>query len=151
MASPRIVLISRLILENKGQILLLAQTTKNGGKHSLPGGKVEAEETPIVALIRECKEEADINVNSENLKLVHVLHRQKNGELWIVMYFIALRWEGALISKEPKKFKRTAWFPIDNLPKNISRITKSVLEKYHKGITYSEINSKTTAQKSKTN
>lgn len=139
MALPRISIITRLILENKGEILLLTQTTKNGGKFSLPGGKVEANESPIQALIRECKEEADINVNVENLKLVHVLHRQKTEEVHIVMYFKTIRWHGNLMSKEPKKFKNVGWHPLDNLPQKMSKITRSVLDKFHKGVLYSEV------------
>lgn len=138
MATPRVVLISRLILENRGQILLLAQTTKNGGKYALPGGKVEVDETPTQALIRECKEEADIDLNEDNLKLVHVLHRYKSNETLLVMYFKAVHWKGSLTSKEPKKFKKAEWFLLNNLPKNLSRTTKSVLELFHKGINYSE-------------
>ncbi len=138
MASPRIILITRLILENKGQILLLAQTTKNGGKHSLPGGKVEPKETPIEALIRECKEETDISIHAENLKLAHVLHRQKGADTLVIMYFKTIHWQGELMAKEPKKFKKAAWFPLNQLPKNISRVTKSVLDNFHKGVLYSE-------------
>jgi ADP-ribose pyrophosphatase YjhB (NUDIX family) len=138
MASPRTTLITRLILEHRGQVLLLAQTVRNGGKHALPGGKVEPNETPLTALIRESKEEADINVAHDNLKLAHVLHRQKDDETLVVIYYKSSKWQGDLVSKEPKKFKKAAWYPLDNLPKNISRITKSVLEHYRKGVTYSE-------------
>lgn len=147
MTLPRTVLISRLILENKGKILLLAQTNKNGGKHSLPGGKVELNETPIDALIRESKEEADIELSAENLELVHLLHRQKGDEIQITMYFKALRWHGNLRSKEPKKFKNVAWISLEELPKNLSKSTRTVLINFHKGIRYSEVISKKTVQK----
>jgi 8-oxo-dGTP diphosphatase len=139
MASPRTILVSRLILEHQGQVLLLAQTVRNGGKHALPGGKVDAGETPITGLIREAKEEADIDISPETLQLVHVLHRQKNEETMIVMYYKTNKWQGGLVSKEPKKFKKAVWFPILQLPKNISKITKSVLEQYRRGVIYSEI------------
>lgn len=139
MATPRVSIITRLILENKGEILLLAQTNQNGGKFSLPGGKVEPNESPIEALVRECREEADINIKVENLRLVHVLHRQKAEEAHVVMYFKTIRWHGNLISKEPKKFKKVEWFPLDNLPKKMSKITRSVLDKFHKGVLYSEV------------
>jgi 8-oxo-dGTP diphosphatase len=139
MAAPRTILVSRLILEHQGRVLLLAQTARNGGKHALPGGKVDAGETPIVALIREAKEEADIDISPETLHLVHVLHRQRNEETLVVMYYKTNRWQGGLISKEPKKFKKAVWFPILELPKNISKITKSVLEQYRRGVLYSEI------------
>lgn len=139
MAASHTILVSRLILEHQGKVLLLAQTAKNGGKHTLPGGKVDVGETPITALIREAKEEADIDISPETLKLVHVLHRQKSEATLVIMYYKTNKWQGGLVSKEPKKFKKTIWFPILDLPKNISKITKSVLEQYRSGVLYSEM------------
>ncbi len=40
MAIVPTVMIVRLLLEEEGKILFLSQTLKNGGRFSLPGGKV---------------------------------------------------------------------------------------------------------------
>jgi 8-oxo-dGTP diphosphatase len=139
MASPTITLVSRLILEHNNHILFLEQTDRNGGKFSLPGGKVDDGETPLAALFRECKEEADIELKAENIELAHVLYRRKKTETIVVMYYKALAWQGTVVSKEPKKFKKVTWCAWNNLPKKISTVTAFVLQQYQQGIVYSEI------------
>ena len=138
MPAHKVTMIARLILERRGNILFLAQTTKNGGKYSLIGGKVENHEMASEALVRESFEEAGIELKVENLRLVHVLQRQKVNETMIVLYFHSNKWTGEAQTREPKKFKRVHWCPSDNLPKNISRITKKVLVSYVKGEMFSE-------------
>jgi 8-oxo-dGTP diphosphatase len=138
MPAHKVTMIARLILEKRGNILFLAQTTKNGGKYSLIGGKVENHEMASEALVRESFEEAGIELSVGNLRLVHVLQRQKANETMIVLYFHSTEWTGEAQSREPKKFKRVHWCPTNNLPKNISRITKKVLVAYSKGERFSE-------------
>lgn len=138
MPAHKVTMVARLILEKRGNILFLAQTTKNGGKYSLIGGKVENHEMASEALVRESFEEAGIELKEENLRLVHVLQRQKVNETMIVLYFRSTEWTGEAQSREPKKFKRIHWCPTNNLPKNISRITKKVLIAYAKGERFTE-------------
>jgi 8-oxo-dGTP diphosphatase len=138
MSSQKITHTVRLILENQGHILLLAQTTKNGGKYALVGGKVEFSESLTEALIRECKEETDIELNLDDLKLVHVMYQQKRASKNVIFFFHAIRWEGYGISKELQKFKSTAWFPLHQCPENLSRITKAALQFFQNNITLSE-------------
>ena len=134
----KITLIARLLLEHNGKILFLAQTTQNGGKYSLVGGKIESEEMATEALARESLEECGLVVRTEDLKLVHVLYRNKTNETMIVLYFKPTAWTGELAVREPKKFKRVNWFPSNDLPKNISPVTKKVLLRYHKGAMFTE-------------
>lgn len=148
---PRIILVSRLILEHRGRVLLLEQTARNGGKYALPGGKVEDNETPITALIRECREEANVTLLPENLELVHVLHRTKKDEVLIVMYYRTTHWHGVPTAREPKKFKEAKWFLWEHLPEHFSQVTRGVLEKYQQNISYSEHNGKNSIYRTATN
>lgn len=129
----------RLIIEEQGKILLLEQTQKNGGKHTLIGGSVEHKEAAMDAVIRECSEESGIEVRREDLSLVHTLHKIKDGEHRVVLYFKAWRWSGVMESREPKKFKNLNWVLIDHLPLNTSPTVAYVLARYRQGITYSEL------------
>ncbi|MFK8104245.1 MAG: NUDIX domain-containing protein [Saprospiraceae bacterium] len=129
----------RLILEEQGKVLLLKQTVQNGGKYTLIGGTVERGEHALEAIIRECSEESGIRIFKTDLTLVHTLHKIKDGDHRVVLYFKAKRWTGVLESREPKKFKKLSWEPIDALPNNISPTIKQVLLKYRGGINYSEI------------
>ncbi|MEM1320336.1 MAG: NUDIX hydrolase [Bacteroidota bacterium] len=132
----------RLILEQNGEILLLQQTNQNGGKYTLIGGTVEAEEFPIDALIRESHEEAGITLFRENLRLVHTLFKRKSADLRIVIYFKATTWKGRITSKEPEKFEKVSWHPIDELPDSTSPTVQHILRQYLKGNMYSEFSKK---------
>lgn len=138
MAKDKIQLKVRLIIEQDGRILMLRQTSKNGGKHALIGGTVDVGEFPIDALIREAAEEAGLLLEKHQLKLVHTLYKQMRTSSRIVMYFKARRWKGEISSREPKKFKKVLWVPFSELPVNTSPTVKHVLGQFKLGITYSE-------------
>jgi 8-oxo-dGTP diphosphatase len=122
-----------LILEQEGEILLLEQTNANGGRHALIGGKVEIEEFATQSLVRECLEEAGIVVQEQDLALVHALHIHKGKKRQMILYFKARRWEGDVASCELKKFKQATWYALDALPDNLSEMTRTVLEHYKTG------------------
>jgi ADP-ribose pyrophosphatase YjhB (NUDIX family) len=130
----------RLILEENGKMLFLRQTKKNGGRYSLVGGNVEDNEFAREALAREAHEEAHIHVEPADMQLVHVLHRHKlkKDETLLVLYFKATRFYGEPESQEPKKFMDVAWLPVANLPDNVSKATKHVIQRLSRGEIYSE-------------
>ena len=139
MTRTKILLKARLIVEDHGQILLLKQTSKNGGKYTLVGGTVEDYEFARKALIRESFEESGIILKAKDLQLVHTLHKKKDEITRIVLYFKAIDWTGEIKSQEPKKFKEVAWFPIDELPRGMSSTVRHALKHYRRGSRYSEM------------
>lgn len=129
----------RLILYNKGNILLLRQKKSLGGNYTLVGGTIEVTEYALEALIREAEEEAGLRLKAEDLQLVHVLHkRTKNSGHRITLYFKATKWDGKIVTGEPNKFKEAAWFSLENLPANLSDTVSHVLREYREGRMYSE-------------
>jgi 8-oxo-dGTP diphosphatase len=126
-----------LILENKGKILLLEQTDDNGGRYSLIGGKVEKEEFATQSLVRESMEETGILLSEQDLALVHALHIHKGKKSQMILYFRARNWDGDPTSCELKKFKQAKWFSLDRLPENMSEMTRTVLEHYKNGGSFS--------------
>jgi 8-oxo-dGTP diphosphatase len=136
MPARKTTIVCRLLLEREGQYLFLSQTSKNGGKLSLVGGKVDAGELVLHALIRESLEEIGIFLEAQHLELTHVLQREKSNETMVVMYFRANEWYGEPASREVKKFTHVEWHSIENLPPNISPITKKVLRNHIKGISF---------------
>lgn len=143
MNTLKLTLKTRLLLEHKGKILLLKQTSSNGGKYTLVGGSVEKYELVKPALVRESMEEAGIMLKAKNLKLVHTLFKKKNeNSIRIVLYFKAEKWGGDVESREPKKFKKTVWYPLDDLPGNMSPTVKHFLKQYKIGNPYSEFEKK---------
>lgn len=137
MANFKISLKVRLILYNKGKILLLKQTKPNGGNFTLVGGTIELEEQAKQSLIRESYEEAGIILKPEHLQLVHVLQKLKKNEQRITLYFKANNWKGDIYPKESHKFNGAEWFHLDKLPNRLTGTVKHVLTAYRKGHFYS--------------
>ena len=140
--SQRILLKARLILEYHGMVLLMKQTSENGGKYTLVGGTIENDEYAKSALIRESKEEADIILKPDNLKLVHILHKKKGPNSRVVLYFKSKNWKGQPKSLERQKFKKVEWFPLDELPAKLSPTVAHVFKRYKSGDYYSELKKK---------
>lgn len=138
MADQKIELKVRLILYDKGKILLLKQTKPNGGNYTLVGGNVEAGEYATQSLIREAYEEAGIILKEKDLSLVHVVQKATAKQQRIVLYFKTFRWEGNLRTREPHKFKEAVWFGLDELPRNLTATVRHVLEEYRKGNMFSK-------------
>ncbi len=64
-----------LIFNTQNKIALLHETVKN--YHSLPGGQVEANETPLESAKRECLEETGFEIN--NIKFIGVVREVLSG------------------------------------------------------------------------
>ena len=139
MAKFSVSLKARLILEDRGRILLLKQTKPNGGKYSLIGGTIERQEYAAETLIRESYEEAGVELTRADLTLVHVLHKRYKKSHRIVLYFRAHHYEGEPESKERKKFENVEWHPYGELPENLTETVRSVLQSYGRGRLYSEL------------
>ena len=81
MALEKITLKTRLILYHRGSIMLLKQTKPNGGRYTFVGGTIESSEFAKQTLVREAFEEAGIVLQTDDLRLAHVLHKKdKNGK-----------------------------------------------------------------------
>jgi ADP-ribose pyrophosphatase YjhB (NUDIX family) len=126
--------------------MFLEQTTKNGGRYALIGGKVETKEFAVSTLVREAMEEVGIEIHEANLRLVHVLQEQKNKKTQIILYFKAKRWNGDLKSAEPKKFKDVRWFSYLDLPENLNPITRRVLERIYEGESFTAVDTQEVSQ-----
>ena len=129
---------ARLILYDRGRILLLKQTRGNGGNYTLVGGTVESDEFARASLVRETREEAGIQIAEEDLTLVHVLHKRSKSNQRINLYFKASKYRGIVQNMEDHKFKAAQWFPINKLPEGVTATVKQALQAYRAGRLYSE-------------
>ena len=139
MANKKISIKTRLLLIDKGSVLLIKQTKPNGGKFTFVGGNIEKKEFAKASLIREAMEEAAIKLEAKDLQLAHVLHKKDAQNMRIILYFKTEKWEGAPKNLEPQKFKKVKWHKLDALPKQLSRTARHVLKMYRTGYMYSEL------------
>ncbi|MDD4108603.1 MAG: NUDIX domain-containing protein [Prolixibacteraceae bacterium] len=134
---------SYLTLVKNNKILLLRRynTGYEDGKYSMIAGHVDSNETFTQCIIRESKEEAEILLKTENLRVVHVMHRKtsayENNER-VDIFFIAEKWKGKLVNKEPYKCDDLSWFDLNNIPDNTIPYIKQAIEGIKNKIYYSE-------------
>ena len=73
---------------NQNEEILLAlrkNTGYNDGKYELPGGHVDENEDIMHAMVREAKEELNIDLKTEDLKIEHILHHFKGNRLKFII------------------------------------------------------------------
>ena len=115
---------SYLTLAKDNKILLLRRfnTGYQDGNYSMIAGHVKPGETFTQCIIREAEEEAGIVIKPENLKVFHIMHRNsgatENDER-INVFFIAEKWEGSIVNKEPHRCDDLSWFNLNSIPDNV--------------------------------
>ena len=109
------LLVSAVALIDPDGRVLLAQRPESkslAGLWEFPGGKVEAGETPEAALIRELKEELDIDTWTSCLApLTFASHSYDDFHL-LMPLFACRRWQGTVRATEGQKL---AWVKPGNL------------------------------------
>lgn len=100
------LLVAAAALINENDEVLLAQRPKGkrlAGKWEFPGGKVEENESPEEALIRELKEELDIEVLAEDLEPFWFLshdYRKEYGFHLLMPVYLCRVWRGEATALE---------------------------------------------------
>jgi len=131
-----------LMRENNGKEEILLQKRQNTGYADgcydfSATGHVEAFESMTKALIREAKEEIDIDIKAEEIEFVCLIHRISE-DVYYNGYFKVTKWEGKPRINEPEKNEEIKWFAIDDMPENLVPDRKLAMENYKKGIKYNE-------------
>jgi len=131
---------SYLILFENNKTLLLKRfnTGYEDGNYSLIAGHVEKGESFTNAIIREAYEEANIKLEAENLKVVHIMHRKSIDSERVDVFFTADKWEGEVKNKEQHKCLDLAWFELNRIPENTVLYIKDAIYKTKNNIFYSE-------------
>lgn len=129
-----------LLLLKEGKVLLSRRfnTGYMDGGYSLPAGHLEEGETLTACMRREAEEEVGIQLDTKNLKLVHVMHRKTN-RFYIDCFFTVHSWVGEPRVCEPDKCDRVEWFELIHLPDNILPYVKLAIENSQKNILFSEL------------
>jgi 8-oxo-dGTP pyrophosphatase MutT (NUDIX family) len=129
------------VKEHKILLVLRKGTGWMDGNYGLPAGHFEKGEELKTALIREVSEEVGIVVDSANLTLYHVMHRNEkkidNFE-YVDFFFKVEYWEGEPKNNEPGKAEEVKWFDLDSLPKNMVPNVKAGINYYRSKIFFSE-------------
>jgi 8-oxo-dGTP diphosphatase len=99
---PVVLVVAVALVDTDGRVLLAQRPAGKSmaGLWEFPGGKVQPGETPEVALIRELKEELDIDVTEACLApLSFASHRYERFHLLMPLY-VCRRWNGIVTPRE---------------------------------------------------
>lgn len=119
MAEHLIAVYSLILLKKNNEILLLKRSATNRfapNHYSLPGGRVEKNETFRQALVREVQEELGISIDESQLTFVHSFYKKGTENELAAFVFECHQWQGDIVNKEPAKHSQFEWVDINNLP-----------------------------------
>ena len=128
MQKKDLIIVSAVALvDHDGRVLI---SKRLEGKHmsgfwEFPGGKLEIGETPEECLIREIKEEIDINLSNFCFSpLTFSLNEYDEFNILLLLY-VCREWEGIILGKEKQELK---WvFPKDLYDKNLLPADKELI------------------------
>lgn len=124
-----------LLLIRDGEILLSRRynTGYEDGSYSVIAGHLEGGEEVTLAMAREAREEAGIEILPERVQVAGVMHRLEDDER-IDFFLTSDRWRGEVRNREPHKCDALEWFPLDRLPGNVVPYVRRAIENYRAGV-----------------
>lgn len=127
------------ILENEeGKILLMRRknTKFNDGELELPGGHLEKGEDLFDAMIREIKEELDVDLRREDLKLIYLMHHYTKERLNFIFEVIPTNLKP--IIGEPNKCSELMWVNKNNIPEDTTEKVKQIISDINNNESYNK-------------
>ena len=125
--------VGAIIIDKQGRLFLARRGAKAKNERGLwefPGGSVEFGETMESALRREMREEFGIEIIVGKLLDVvdHIL--KEEGQHWISPTFLCTIAVGEPCIMEPEKCAEIGWFRTDEVPKELTQISRENLAHY---------------------
>jgi ADP-ribose pyrophosphatase len=121
-----------LILDDLGRVLLtLRNLPPEAGCSSIVGGKLDYLGTLECAL-REAREEVDVDVRIDVLLGVtdHLLPHE--NQHWVSPAYLGRVSGGEAKNCEPQKTREVRWFPLSDLPSNLTMTARNAIHAYNR-------------------
>jgi 8-oxo-dGTP diphosphatase len=120
-----------LILDDKNRALLtLRKNPPEAGCWSIVGGKLEYLETLYKCAIREALEEVGLTVTIERLLCVTDHLVPQENQHWVSPAYLGRVISGQARNCEPDKTVQVSWFPLDQLPTNLTMTARNAIATY---------------------
>jgi len=120
-----------LILDHRSRALLtLRKLPPEAGSWSIVGGKLEYLETLHDCALREALEEVGLAISIEGLLCVtdHLLPQE--SQHWVSPAYLGRIAGGLAKNCEPRKTRQVRWFPLDQLPSNLTMTARNAINAY---------------------
>ncbi len=120
-----------LLVDELGRVLLtLRKLPPEADCWSILGGKLDFLEALEECAIREAYEEAGVEIVIERLLCVTDHRLPSEGQHWVSPAFLGRIVSGEARNCEPDKTQQVAWFPLDQLPPNLTMTARNALQAY---------------------
>lgn len=107
---------------------------------ALPAGHVDERENVYEAVIREAKEELNIDITMENIIDTFVVNRRNKSLMpYFDVYFEINDYKGQIMINEPEKCSELIWCNINDLPDDIIDFERIALINNQNGIKFSVV------------
>lgn len=133
-----------LIIKQEDKILLFFRNdgffSYGGGWWVIPAGHIEHGETAVEAVIREAKEELDIDILPEDIEFVHIMSNLASKTEGFDFFFVVKKYSGTLRNCEGDKCVEMRYMSQEEIKntKNIVTTTNIALNAIIDGKVYSE-------------
>ncbi len=117
-----------VLIENNSVLLLLRKSKSFNNMWTNPGGKIDEGETPEETVRREVKEEAGIE--AKVIKKLLDYPYQMGDNLRVFSGYLVERVNGNPYNTDPESHSDLRYFPLNNLPDNITPYTKAHILKF---------------------
>ena len=119
---------ARALVLHDGKILLTKNI--NSGHWSFPGGKVDYPETPESCVVRELKEELDLDIEKTEFKLGEYVSAREGKTDTIHIFVISVASD---YFKKQWELQDAIWFDLEGLPIDVSPATGRRIGEYRGG------------------
>lgn len=120
-----------LLIDSLGRALLtLRKFAPEAGCWSILGGKVHFLEPLEHCAIREAREEAGVEIVIDRLLCVTDHRLPGEGQHWVSPAFLGRILSGEARNCEPDKTREVRWFPLDQLPPNLTMTARNAVQAY---------------------
>lgn len=114
----KIIYVKAIITNDKGEILLVKPNYRD--HWHIPGGGVEAHESPLDGAIRELREETNITVEPNDMALMDILHRADTDEMNVV-YLATVTADESDVRVQPEEIDEYRFVGPDTITNYISK------------------------------
>jgi 8-oxo-dGTP diphosphatase len=120
-----------LLMDELGRVLLtLRKLPPEADCWSIVGGKLDFLERLEECAIREAREEAGVEIAVERLLCVTDHRLPGEGQHWVSPAFLGRILRGAASNREPYKTREVRWFPLGELPPNLTMTARNAIQAY---------------------
>ncbi len=130
-----------LILLYKGKVLLMKRcnTGYMDGKYALISGHLEGGESLKKAMVREAKEEINVDVKESDLNYACVIRRGDNNN-YFNFYLSCQNFKGDIKNNEPEKCEEIKWFDLNALPQEMIPNDRKAIFNFVHNVSFEEYN-----------